>query len=260
VSAPSLRERTAAGDVLLGTALSLPGAVVAELVAEPWDFVWIDLEHAALSVADAQALAVGARAGGAAALVRIPRADDPRLAAILDTGVEGIVLPSASDPAEVAQLGARLRHPPDGLRGYGPRRSGWIERSTGGPGTPVLWAQVEAPLGPRLAELAAVEAVDALVVGTADLSWTLLGRLDPTAAPVLEAIREAGAAAASARKAFGVAGALTSELVTAVKAVAPATTIWQHGVDGRLLAAAVDAAAARLRAATGPHAMQEVLA
>jgi 2-keto-3-deoxy-L-rhamnonate aldolase RhmA len=39
-----LRDR----ETLLGTVLTLPGVVLAELLAEPLDFVWIDLEHGAL--------------------------------------------------------------------------------------------------------------------------------------------------------------------------------------------------------------------
>jgi len=52
--------------VLLGTVLTVPAVALAELVSEPLDFVWIDLEHGALDPADVQPLGVAARAAGCA--------------------------------------------------------------------------------------------------------------------------------------------------------------------------------------------------
>ena len=95
---------------LLGTVLTLPDVALAELVAEPLDFVWIDLEHGALDAGDVPPLAVAARAAGCAALVRLASAD--RVPAILDAGVDGVVAPRVESAAQARRLADRLRHPP----------------------------------------------------------------------------------------------------------------------------------------------------
>src|SRR5215210_1002071 len=66
VKGAHLRARLAAGDRLAGTAVTLPDVSLAELTASAMDFVWIDLEHGALSARDVQPLAIAARSAGAA--------------------------------------------------------------------------------------------------------------------------------------------------------------------------------------------------
>ena len=49
----------------VGTVLSVPGALYAELLARHFDFVWIDLEHGALGPAEMQEAVIGVQAAGA---------------------------------------------------------------------------------------------------------------------------------------------------------------------------------------------------
>ena len=56
----------------LGTVLSIGDPVMAELAAQAFDVLWIDLEHGALSARDAQVLALAVQSTGAQALVRVP--------------------------------------------------------------------------------------------------------------------------------------------------------------------------------------------
>src|SRR5918997_4298369 len=106
----------------VGTVLTLPGATAAELLAEPFDVVWVDLEHAALGPLDAQEMILGAQAAGAFALVRLPNGAHDLMAKMLDAGADGVVLASVDGPEEAAAAVARVLHPPDGRRGWGPRR------------------------------------------------------------------------------------------------------------------------------------------
>src|SRR5580658_2860945 len=78
--------------LLIGTVLTLPGAVTAELFSEPLDVVWIDLEHGALGRAEAQEMILGAQAASTLALVRLGHADAAGLVGpMLDAGADGIV-------------------------------------------------------------------------------------------------------------------------------------------------------------------------
>ena len=228
----NFRERVAGGERLVGTVLSLPGAAYAELIASAFEFVWIDLEHAALGLADMQDAVIGAQASGCAALARVP-AGGP-LAPCLDAGVDGVVIPRV-DSAEAARACvAQVRYPPDGSRGYGPRRA--LLRRPSGP--PACIVQIESRAGVQAcARIAAVDGVDALVVGAGDLSCELgvPGDADaPAVAGAMAAVRDA---ALGAGKAFGVAGVASWPLAGA--------TLLTIGSDLRLIADALRAAARR---------------
>src|SRR3954462_14823150 len=89
---------------LVGTVVTLPDVALAELTAATADFVWIDLEHGALSARDVLPLAVAARAAGAASLVRLRAFDDPALGPALDAGVDGVVVPHVESAEEAEQV------------------------------------------------------------------------------------------------------------------------------------------------------------
>jgi 4-hydroxy-2-oxoheptanedioate aldolase len=233
---------------LAGTVLTLPGATAAELLAEPFDVVWVDLEHGALGPLDAQELIIGAQAAGAKALVRLPADAHALQRAMLDAGADGVVLAGVADPAEAQAACAGTLHPPEGTRGWGPRRLGLRGRRAGAGRpphvAPTVWAQIESAAGvERAQEIAAVPGVDALVVGTADLSFALGVPLDNEAPALAEAVARVRAAALAAGVAHGVAGALDS----APPAVLDGASILIHSTDARLCAGAVDGAAAWLR-------------
>src|SRR5215213_1172282 len=117
------RVTAAAGRPLVGTVISVPDVGLAELTAAAVDFVWIDLEHGALSLRDVQPLAIAARSAGAAALVRLRSTSDSALGPALDAGVDGVVVPRVATVADAEGVVERLRYPPRGSRGLAARRS-----------------------------------------------------------------------------------------------------------------------------------------
>jgi 4-hydroxy-2-oxoheptanedioate aldolase len=232
---------------LVGTVLTVGDVVLAELASAPMDLVWIDLEHGALDVADAQRMAVACRATGTAVLVRVPAATTGRLNAILDAGVDGVVVPAVSSAREAADAVASLRHPPAGTRGYGPRRAGDFGRRPALE-LPVLWAQVESAAGvAAAAEIAAVDGVDALVLGPADLSFDLGVPLQLDAPIVRDAAAAVARAAGEAGRRFAVAG--PPDVLDVLGLVAEQVSALVSSVDVRLYAGAVDRAAADARRA-----------
>src|SRR6185312_2834466 len=104
---------------------------------------------------------------------RLPHAGSELLGPVLDAGVDGVVAPRVDDAATARALVARLRYPPAGTRGFGPRRAGDYGRS--GPISPVTCTvQIESPAGvAAAADIAAVDGVDAIVLGCADLTRAL---------------------------------------------------------------------------------------
>jgi len=236
----------------VGTVLSLPGAALAELVGSALDFAWIDLEHGALGLGEMQAMAVGLTAAGCAVHVRLPASGAEQLAAVLDAGVDGVVAPRVESAEQAGDLVRRLRYPPAGRRGFGPRRAGRYGR------TPAFWAaperrvgctaQIESPAGvAAAAEIAAVEGVDALVVGCSDLSLELDVPQDLAAPSLRAAVLAVAAAAASAGVRFGVAASGDPAGIAALAAGRADLVV--YSADTRIYSAAVDGAVRSLEAA-----------
>jgi 2-keto-3-deoxy-L-rhamnonate aldolase RhmA len=190
----------------VGTVISLPDLALAELAGAALDFAWIDLEHGALSVRDAQALAIGLAAAGCEAHVRLPHAGSELLGPVLDAGVDGVVAPRVDDALTARRLVQRLRYPPAGTRGFGPRRAGDYGRA-GGPISPVTCTvQIESPAGvAAAAEIAAVDGVDAIVLGCADLAQALDAPQDLSSRALAEAVDRVAVAAAASGRRFGLA-------------------------------------------------------
>jgi 2-keto-3-deoxy-L-rhamnonate aldolase RhmA len=245
VEAP-FRSRLAGGEPLLGTVVTLPDVGLAELSAGALDFVWIDLEHGALGVADVQPLAIAARAAGTASLVRLGAAGDAAIAPALDAGVDGVVVPRVSSAAEAARVVERLRYPPEGSRGFAARRASGYGRG-GPPGScPVCMVQLESAHAVHEAEaIAAVDGVDALVVGCADLALALGEDPSLGSAGFRDAVTEVQRAAEAVGIPSGIAGpdapALMADLADS------RSTVLVLGADVRIYARALDAGADQLR-------------
>jgi 2-keto-3-deoxy-L-rhamnonate aldolase RhmA len=229
----------------IGTVLSLPGAALAELAGTAFDFAWIDLEHGALGLSDVQSMAVGLAAAGCEAHVRLPKAGSERLAAVIDAGVDGVVAPRVESAAEASSLVDALRYPPRGRRGFGPRRAGRYGRAAAFWSSPEscvrLAVQIESPAGVEAAAaIAAVDGVDAVVVGCSDLSLELDVPQDLTARPLRAAVAAVARAAAAAQVRFGLAASGDPGAVAALAAGRADLVV--YSADARLYSAAVDAA------------------
>jgi 2-keto-3-deoxy-L-rhamnonate aldolase RhmA len=109
---------------------------------------------------------------------------------------------------------------------------------------PSIWAQIESVAGVAAAEAIAAEPrIDALVVGTADLSFALGAPLDPAAPSLLEGIDTIRLATARGNVALGIAGALDGLPESAFQDA----SVLVHGTDATICGKAVDDTAAWLR-------------
>ncbi len=226
--------------------MTLPDVALAELSSRSFDFVWIDLEHGALAGADVQALAIAARAGGAASLVRVRDAHDRAVGTALDAGADGIVVPHVDGADEAARVVERLSYPPAGSRGFAARRGSDYGRHAGLRPRPVCMVQVESPAAVENADaIAAVDGVDALVVGCADLALALGGDTDARSAGFRDAVTHVQQAADAAGIASGIAGpddaALLAELAGA------RSTVLVLAADVRIYAHALATGTQKLR-------------
>lgn len=111
-----LRERMSRRPVV-GTFLKLPRAeVVAILALSGFDFAICDLEHSQVSVAEARAVLLAARAEGLPMIVRVPDLDRGLINNMLESGAAGIQLPRTATSDDSTALRDLMRYPPQGSR------------------------------------------------------------------------------------------------------------------------------------------------
>lgn len=171
-----LRER----QPIVGTWLTLADPAVAETSASlEFDVAVIDREHAPLSLETTAEMARAVDAAGTdtEAIVRVSENDATEIKRVLDAGVAGVMAPMIDTEAEARELVAATRYPPEGVRGVGiGRATDYGDALTESIETddPITIAQVETREGLANVEaIAAVDGLDAIFVGPADLSAAL---------------------------------------------------------------------------------------
>ncbi|WP_420175394.1 HpcH/HpaI aldolase family protein [Luteococcus sp. OSA5] len=162
--------------------------LVAEICAgSGLDWLLIDMEHAPNGIESvlAQLLAVGGYP--IRPVVRIPVADTVLIKQILDLGAQDILVPMVSNAEEAQCIVEAAHYPPRGRRGVGAalarsgrwnRVDGYLEHASEYVGVHV---QIENADGVQnAAEIAAVDGIDSIFVGPADLaaSMGLIGQQD----------------------------------------------------------------------------------
>jgi 4-hydroxy-2-oxoheptanedioate aldolase len=201
-----LRRRLAEGGPLLGALLRMPAESLAEMVAVAGlDCVLLDLEHGPADLVSLQHHVLAAQVHGVPTLVRVG-ADEPALVLrCLDLGVVGIVFPHVSSAEDARRAVAAAHYPPLGQRGFASYSRAGLYGATpseqhldAGADTVVIIMVEDAAGCAAAAEILAVDGVDGVFVGPADLSVSLGLRGDAQHPDVLAASRDVHEAAAKA--------------------------------------------------------------
>jgi 2-keto-3-deoxy-L-rhamnonate aldolase RhmA len=178
------------------------------------DFIWIDLEHTLVSLERVGVVVQHARLAGITPLVRVPELRPGLIRALLDNGAQGIILPLVESPETVAELVSWCRFHPRGGRGVGsPQLANdftgvsLAEHVARADDEILVAVQVESLTGvKRIEEIVAVEGLDVVCIGLADLSVSCGAPGDLNDPPVVDAVERVIAAAAARGVAAGVAG------------------------------------------------------
>ena len=117
------KEKMRAGDVPLGATVTFSDSTVTEALCNVCDFVWIDMEHNSYTLETVQAHIMATKGSDTTALVRVRWNDPVLIKPVLDIGADGVIIPMVKTAEEARQAVAACLYPPDGLRGYGPRRT-----------------------------------------------------------------------------------------------------------------------------------------
>ncbi len=196
----------------IGLWIGLADAYVAEMLATTgFDWLLIDGEHAPNDVRSILAQLQAVAPYPVHAIVRPVEGDTALIKQILDLGVQTRLVPMVESSEQAARIVAATRYPPQGVRGVGSalaRASRWnqIEGYVNKANANLcVLVQVESVAGlANIDAIAAVDGVDGIFLGPADLaaSMGLLGHAGD--ARVQGAIDDAIAAICRAGKAAGV--------------------------------------------------------
>lgn len=194
-SAKKFRAKLQQGRVCLGAVVSFNDPTITEAMASVLDFVWIDAEHSPMSLETVQAHVMATNGSDATPLVRVPWNDPVLIKPVLDLGAAGVIVPLVRNADDVRRAVAACRYPPDGVRGFGPRRPSHYGRQ-GGPEfckaeneSIITIAQIEhADAVANLDEILAVPGLTGIVMGPNDLAGSMGHTGDPKHPEVVAAI------------------------------------------------------------------------
>jgi 4-hydroxy-2-oxoheptanedioate aldolase len=208
----NLKQRLLNGETLNGCWLNLGSAVTAEIVGlSGFDWVLIDLEHGAGSESTTLSQIQALEHTSAGVIVRAESTEPQRIHRVLDMGAEGVMCPKVRNAEEALKVVKGLHYPPFGNRGvakmvratqFAQNFNDYYQKSR----DQILGVvQIETiEVLSHLDEVAAIDGVDVLFIGPADLSMELgiFGQFDhPT---FVEALNKIVAAAKKANKAVGI--------------------------------------------------------
>lgn len=216
-----IRNKIKNGELCFGTHCS---------TTEPWyyemcglmgyDYVWIDNEHAGMTMPMVQNAIVATNAGNCAAIVRVQDHDMKSVKPVLEVGPDGIIFPMVNTAEEARNIVSMCKYPPRGIRGFGPLRAinysdmPLSEYLAQADDSILLLMQCETKEAvDNLEDILAVDGVDAIIVGPMDLSASIgkMGQLtDPEVMALFNTII---AKCKKAGKPFGVSIGVNYDLV-----------------------------------------------
>ena len=168
------------GEVTLGSGVRMANTVEVGLAmkASGYDWLFIDLEHGPFNLETAQQISIAALTQEITPLVRVADLDPHLSTRILDSGAQGIILPHVDTAKEAEKLVSICKFPMEGNRSSG----GGLAHAKFETMNPkellqdvndetLLVAMIETPeAGDKADEIASVDGIDVLLIGTNDLS------------------------------------------------------------------------------------------
>ena len=247
-----IRQRVLNQETLFGLIANLGSSLTVEMIgAAGYDWIWLDGEHGMGGFSELVHQLQAASATPAAPVVRVVWNDFPLIKRVLDMGASGVIVPYINSPEEAAQVVRAMRYPPEGIRGV----ARLLRANTFGFDFEEYYAranrelltvvQIETKSAVQNAEaIAAVDGVDALIIGPTDLSTSLgiFGRFkDPRLWEAFEVV------AAACKQHGKSAGILLPALDDVDRLLEMGFRFIASGADGSLLGNALKSNLARCR-------------
>ena len=205
----NFKSRLHAGELLVGTWIKTPHPHVVEVLGlSDLDCLVLDAEHAPFDRTSLDLCIMAARASGKPVLVRPASAAHDQILNALDCGADGVILPHIRTAQEAADAVRACHYVRDG-RGYAgsSRAAGYTTKGMANHRADakniIVIAQIEDVEGVgNIDAIAAVDGIDALFIGRADLTISY-GAETPDDAIVVDAVDRIVAAGKAAGRTTG---------------------------------------------------------
>lgn len=235
----------------IGLWCSLPGGYAAEAVAgSGYDWLLFDTEHSPGDPLTVLAQLQAVAPYDVSAVVRPASNDTVLIKRFLDLGAQTLLIPYVQDAEQARAAVAAMRYPPEGVRGVsGLTRATRFGRIAGygrrAADELCLLVQVETREAlDRLEAIAAVEGVDGVFIGPADLAASLGHVGDPAHPEVAAAVEDAIRRLRAAGKPAGI---LTSDTAFARRCIEIGTVFTAVAIDAGILARGTEAVARQFK-------------
>ncbi len=175
-----VKRKLAAGEPVIAVTITTNSVDVAVHAARlGFDFLWIEMEHSPITLETLRNMLLAVRGSPTVPFVRVPVNELWAAKRVLDAGAHGVIFPFTSTPELASQAVAACRYPPLGRRGSGaglamicwPPCDDYYTMAD--ENVFVIGIIEEASAVARIEEIAATPGLDALFIGTSDLSFSL---------------------------------------------------------------------------------------
>jgi 2-dehydro-3-deoxyglucarate aldolase/4-hydroxy-2-oxoheptanedioate aldolase len=248
-----LKRNLASGKVCIGATITLNSTVIAEMMSHiGLDWVWIEMEHSALTEENVLQMLQAANGSETNMLVRVPWNDKTMIKRILDTGPDGILVPLVNSAEEAEEAVRASKYPPVGERGgglaraqaYGMHMNEYLQAANDEVMVVAMIEHIKAVN--NISEILAVKGIDSVMVGGLDLSGSM-GLLGQTDHPEVEgAIQKVLAASKAARVPCGI---VTVSVDDANRRIEQGFTHMIMGIDVLYMNSAISSALAQVKQA-----------
>ena len=240
-----------AGRTLFGTLYSLGDPQVAEIISgSGFDWVLIDMEHSAMSLATVQQ-SLQVMGEKLLRIVRVPGNDEIWIKQVLDTGCDGILVPMVKTAGEAEMVVSSSKYPPEGGRSvgvtrahrYGPGFKEYVDSANRGI---IIMIQIEHIDGVRnIDSILRVKGIDSVFIGPYDLSASMGYMGQPDHSEVRKAVGLVKSKCKAAGLPFGIFGGSPEALEGEVK---DGCTYLLCGIDSVIIADSFRKLVSRLHA------------
>lgn len=218
------KEKILKGDLSLGVGLrqSRTSDIGKIMATSGYDWLFIDMEHNSMSVDIASQISVAAQDAGITPIVRVPDFAHHHATRVLDCGAMGIVFPHVDDAKTAEKLVSYCLFPPHGHRSMTgalpqlnfeqlpiPEVAKIINENM------IVVIMLESPIAiDNVEEIAAVEGIDVILIGTNDLCMEMGIPGDYSNPKIKEAYSKVISACNKFNKIPGMGGVYDEELMS----------------------------------------------
>jgi len=174
----NLKQKLKKNQLTVGSWITIGDPIIAEIMAEHFEWLVIDMEHSAITLDKAQDIIRILSLRGCKPLVRVDNNNPISIKGAMDSGADGIIVPMVNSREDAMKAYQSVHYPPIGFRGVGLARAQnygfgfeeykqWLEKEA------VVIAQIEHIDAVKNLVSILTAPIDGIIVGPYDLSASL---------------------------------------------------------------------------------------